>query len=201
MFKKTCVFILLVSFCPSWGDEGKAEKSGYRYIIENYFSKRRGAYQDYSKSFTLVMGTPFYRESREKSFDAFSAVMFGFNQRIREIAYLGDLNLQVAMFSSKLATRRATLLEVSPRISIPEVQTAFPLYIGLGLGLGFYPRYIIKKLPPFSVNNQFFIGLRFFEIYHNLGFSAEINLRMHYLFSELEIYLETFAQMGLILNF
>ena len=174
-----------------------------RYIIDNYFSKSRssGVYQDYSRSFTLYSGLSFYRESTVKFFKPFSSFVFGFNQKVKEIPHLGDVNLQVAIFSAKLEQQRAVLLEITPRISIPEVRTTFPLYIGLGAGFGFYPRNIVKKIPSLSLNSQFFIGLRFLDLYHNLGFSAELNLKIHSPFSELEIYLETLAQLGLIFRF
>ena len=129
-------------FSPAWGTENKTEdskKSGYRYIIDNYFSKSRssGVYQDYSRSFTLYSGLSFYRESTVKFFKPFSSFVFGFNQKVKEIPHLGDVNLQVAIFSAKLEQQRAVLLEITPRISIPEVRTTFPLYIGLGAGFGF----------------------------------------------------------------
>ena len=203
MLRVIYIFIFIFSFFPSWGEENQTKKLGYRYIIDNYFSKRQasGVYQDYSKSFTLYSGMSFYRESTERSFKPFSSFVLGFNRRLKEIPQLGDLNLQAAVISSQMATHRAVLLEITPRLTIPEIRTAFPLYVGAGLGLGFYPRYIIREQPFLSVNSQFFIGLRFFDLYYNLGFSAELNLKIHSPFSESEIYLETLGRMGLIFRF
>lgn len=107
----------------------------------------------------------------------------------------------MSAFSGQMERQGSFLLEVTPRITIPEVRTTFPLYIGLGAGIGFYPKHIVRKLPAMSLNSQFFIGLRVFDIYHNLGFSTEINLRIHFPFNELNIYLETLGQMGLIFRF
>ena len=201
---KIWFLILFVIFSPSWAEDSEdSQQSGYRYIVDNYFSKRQSssAYQDYSRSFTLFSGLSFYRESTKKTFDPYSSFLLGFKQNIIEISRLGDVDLQVTVFSSKMINRRALLLEITPRISVPEVRTTFPVYVGIGTGFGFYPRYIVQKIPSFSVNCQLFAGLRFLDLYHNLGFSAELNLRMHYPFSELEIYLEALGQLGLVFRF
>ena len=206
ILRKICFFIFLVFVIPSWGEENDTEsseeKSGYRYIIDNYFSKKRSseAYS-YSRSFTLYGGFSFYRKSTKKSFDPFSSFSLSFDQKIKEISYFGDIGLRLSIFSTKLERQRAVLLEITPRISVPEIQTAFPLYIGLGAGLGFYPHYIVRKIPSLSVSGQVFTGLRLVELYHNLGFSGELNLRIHSPFNELKIYLEIFGQFGLVFSF
>ena len=205
MLKKICFLILFVLFAPSWGKEVKPEqkKSGYRYIIDNYFSKRRSSGNEghYSRSFTLFGGSSFYRESTVKSFNPSSSFVLGFNQKVKEIPRFGDVNLQAAIFSSKMEKQRAVLLEITAQVTVPDIRSAFPLYVGLGAGLGFYPRYIVRKIPSLSANSQFFVGLRFLDLYHNLGLSMELNLRMQYPFSELEIYIETLGQLGLIFSF
>ena len=179
------------------------KKSGYRYIVENYFSKRAslGSYYDYDRAFTLSSGTSVYRANKDKTFKPFSSFNLSFTQVFKEITFLGDLNLKFSIFSSQMSKQESTLLEVTPFITIPEIRTSFPFYIGMGLGLGFYPRYLIKQLPAISVNTQFFFGFRFLEIYHNIGFFTELNLRIQYPFSELKTYLETVAQFGLIFRF
>lgn len=205
MLKKFFLFIFLVFSSLSWGEENNAEpskKSGYRYIIDNYFSKKRSSESYYnSRSFTLYSGLSFYRESTKKSFNPFSSFTLGFNQKIKELPYLGDISLQISLFSTKLERQKAALLEITPRISVPEVATAFPLYVGLGAGFGFYPHYVIKKKPSLSVNGQFFVGLRLLDLYHNLGFSGELNLRIHSPLNELTIYLEMLGQFGLVFSF
>ena len=208
MIRAIFVCVLCILFFPAWGEgensSENSEKSGYRYIIDNYFSKRRsstGAYQDYSKSFTIFGGFSFYRENSKKRFKPLSVLVLGFNQNLKRIPDFGDVNLQVAVFSSQMQGQKAVFLEIAPRISIPEILTAFPFYVGLGAGFGFYPRYIIKKIPALSVNGQFFSGFRFFDLYHNLGFSGEFNLRLDCPFSEMDIYLSALAQLGIIFRF
>ena len=208
MLRTFCIFILCVLFVPSWGGEKNSsensEKSAYRYIVDNYFSKRQspaGAYQDYSKSFTIFSGFSVYRENPKKRFKPLSVFVLGFNQNLKRIPDFGDVNLQVAVLSLQMQERKSVLLEVAPRISIPEVLTTFPFYVGLGAGFGFYPRHIIKKIPALSLNGQFFAGFRFFDLYHNLGFSGEVNLRLDFPFNEMDIYLSALVQLGVIFRF
>lgn len=203
MFKNFIFFIGLFFSLNLFATQNTEKKSGYRYIIDNYFSKRASAgnYYDYSRGFTLSSGLSIYRANKNKTLEPFSSLNLSFTQNLKEIAFLGDLNLKVSIFSSQMATRRATLLEVAPFITIPEIKTTFPFYAGMGFGFGFYPRYLIKPLPVFSVSSQFFFGLRVFEVYHNIGFFSELNLRIHYPFSELKAYLATLAQAGLIFRF
>lgn len=181
----------------------ESKKSGYRYIIDKYFSKKRSveSYNTYARNFNLFVGSSFFRESTDKRQSALSSVILGFNQRVREISNIGDLNLQVAVYSSQMKHRRAFLLELSPRVTIPEARSSFPLYLGLAVGVGFYPRYFIREIPSLSVSSQFFTGLRLLDIYHNLGLSVEINLRIHAPFSEERVYLENLIQLGLALRF
>ena len=176
----------------------RQKKTGYKYIIDNYFSKRQSAY--YSRSFSLSAAFSIYREG-QTGFKPFSSWALKFNQDIKEVSSFGQLNLEAVVFFSKKAAEKAVLLELSPRIIIPETSSAFPLYLGLGAGLGFYPRYIVKKIPFLSVSGQFLIGLRLLELYHNLGLSAELNLRIHYPFNKSEVYVERFGQIGLVFRF
>ena len=205
MLNRLAIALLLLLFSSNLQAKEKSaeKKSGYRYIVENYFSKRAssGNYYDYSRSFSLSLGAPVYRANKDKSFQSFSSLNVSFTQTIREIDSFGDVNLKLSVFSSRMDKQRAILLEVTPFITIPEIQTAFPFYVGMGLGFGFFPRYLIKQLPAFSVNGQFFFGFRFLEIYYNLGFFTELNLRIHYPFSEITTYLETLAQFGLVFRF
>ena len=199
MFKKNCFFILLLFFSPTWGKEKSSEKSGYRYIIENYFSKRAASH--YTRSISVYSGLSFFRESSVKPFPPFSSVVFGINQKVREIKEFGDVNIQFSFASLQLENQKALLLEVTPQLSFPEMRSAFPLYMGLGVGLGFYPRNIIRKSPSLSLSGEGFIGLRFLNFYHNLGFSSEISLKMQIPFQEWEVYLESLFRIVLSFSF
>ncbi len=204
MFKKICLAFLFIPFFSLGAETKNASKTeGYKYTVDNYFSNRPSSrsYSDSSRIFVLSGGASFYRESAKQSFGPLSSFVLGFNQVLREIKDFGDISLQVSVFSSKMAKQNSALLEIASRLSMPPARLAFPLYVGLGAGLGFYPYYIVKKIPSLSVSAQFFAGFRFFDLYHNLGLSAELNLQMRCPFNEMEIYIETFGQGGLIFSF
>ena len=204
MVKKISVAFIFFFFSLNLQAKGDSEeKLGYRYIVENYFSKRAssGNYYDYARAFTLSSGGSIYRANTDKVFETLSSFNLSFTQVFKEITFLGDLNLKFSIFSSKMSKQKATLLEVTPFITIPEIRTTFPFYVGMGFGFGFYPHYLIKQLPALSVNTQIFFGFRFLEIYRNIGCFTELNLRIQYPFSELKTYLETSTQFGLIFRF
>ena len=203
MLKKIFLLILYLIFSQAWGGEEikKSEKSAYKYVIDNYFSKRDSLSSHYTRSISIYSGLSFYRESSVKSLPSLSSVVFGFNQKAREIKDFGDLNIQFSFSSLQLDRQKALLLEVMPQLSFPEMRSAFPIYLGLGIGLGFYPRNIIRKKPSLSLSGEFFAGLRFLNLYHNLGFSSEINLRMHTPFNEWEVYLEALARVAVVFCF
>ena len=209
--KKALLFAVCV-FPPLVYGEAPARdgenKSGYRYLIKNYFSKKRTQDSGWGKSrdFVLFGGLSFYREREgdAKALPAFSSFSFGFHQRMRELANFGDIGLQAEVFFSKPGPDkedRDVILEFAPRISIPEIRTAFPFYIGSGFGLGFYPFYILKKKPFFSMSWQFFAGLRFLEIYHNIGLAGELNLRLHFPFNERKREIDFSARTGFAFRF
>ena len=205
MLKKVFIAISLFSFSLTLEaiETSSEEKSAYRYIIDNYFSKRSSSknYYNYSRSFTLSAGGSIYRSSKDKNFKSLSSMNLSFTQNIKEITFLGDLNLKFSIFDIQMARQKTILLEILPFITVPEIQTNFPFYVGFGLGLGMYPRYLIRQLPVLSLSSQFFVGFRWLEIYHNLGFFTELNLRIHYPFSEMTVYLDTLTQFGLIFRF
>ena len=192
---KKVFFALVFCVAPALaqGEESSSseenKKSGYRYLIKNYFSKNRSDdFRAAGRNFVLFGGLSFYKErgGGEKALSSFSSFSFGFNQQIKELSRFGDIGLQAEVFFSRRSKggKRDVILEFTPRISIPEVRTSFPVYIGLGWGLGFYPFYILEEEPFFSMSWQFFSGLRFLEIYHNIGLTAELNLRLHFPFND-----------------
>lgn len=212
MMKKVFFAFIICCVLPvsAWGEESSSskeeKKSGYRYLIKNYFSKDRVNERGWKKSrnFVLFGGLSFYREKEgdEKALSSFSSFSFGFNQQIKELSHFGDIGLQAEVFFSREGKgKQDVILEFTPRISIPEVQTAFPVYIGVGWGLGFYPFYILKKKPFFSMSWQFFSGLRFLEIYHNIGLTAELNLRLHFPFNEKKKEIDFSGRAGLAFRF
>ena len=114
MFRKIFLFFLLV-FCWSLGAlatetaESTDTTSMYRYVLDNYFSKRGASkttyYGSFSRYFFLSSSVDFYRVKADKNFSAFSAFDLSYTQNVREISRFGDLQFRVSALSSLLEKR------------------------------------------------------------------------------------------------
>ena len=197
------VLLLLVSV-KTYGATSSDTESGYKYVLKNYFSKRRPNFFSHKgapRNLTLYMGSSLYRETKDEVLFPISSFIFGFNQRIKEIPTVGDLNLQIGIQSIKLETHRGTVIEITPRFTLPDIRSGFPFYVGIGAGLGFFPRHIVKNLPALSFNAQVFTGMRFLDLYYNLGLTGEFSLKMQVPFQDLKLYLELFGSLGFVFSF
>jgi len=195
------IFFFPLVFCYGLKAEEKKEtSSSYRYILKNYFSSRKHSL-GYQRAFLLSAGADFYRINSKKEFKPVSVAFLSFTQDIRQIDNLGDLQLRASLLLSELDYDKEFSLELTPLFTFPELATRFPIYLGFGLGFGFYPFYIIEKKPSFSFHSPFLFGLRFFELYSNLGAGLELDLRLHFPLNELQFYLENRLQLYLIFQF
>lgn len=197
------IFLLIgVFFFPlAQAQTTPEKKSSYRYIIDNYFSKR--SYETYfDRSFSLSTGFSFYRVNSKRDIkDPYSIYLLSFTQNVHTLDSLGDVHLRASVVSTQMKRGKALFFELNPLILFPEQQTRFPLYLGLGLGLGFSPFYLVEGRSPFSLQAPFLFGLRFFNLYHNLGAGGEISLKVHYPFHEAEVLVSGISRLYLIFNF
>ena len=201
------LFFSLTAFSPSQAlaeakdqEEDSEKKTGYGYVVKNYFSKRNSE-QEWTQKLALYAGMSIYRESREKTLPPFSSFIAAFEQRLKEFPKVGDLSLQIGVHSAKLTDGRSTAIEFGPRFSLPSGKNKFPFYTGVGMGLGLFPRHIIKNKPALSFNAQVFAGFRFAGLHENLGLMTELNLQMRAPFSDLQIYMDLFVLGGLLFSF
>lgn len=197
---KRLYLLLLVFFffnpVISSGSEGKS----YTSSVKRYFS---GSGASDQRSMVLYLGSSIYSDNAVKNFKRkpLSSWVLGFQQQIKEISGLGDFNLKTELQNFRLTTGRATQINITPVFSLPESENGFPVYVGLGAGLGFYPYHILKGNPFFSLNTQFFTGLRLTNLYENLGLHVELALYMHIPFQDKRLYMDTIASLGVIFSF
>ena len=207
MLKRVFVFFVLV-FCSGLGatePESPEKASMYRYVLDNYFSKRGSSKSDYygsfSRYFFLSSSVDFYKVKANKSLKAFSAFDLSYTQNVREISRFGDIQFRVSALSSLLDEDRLFSLELTPLLTVPEAPIRFPVYLSLGLGAGVYPMFLIEAKKAFSFHGVFLVGLRFFDLYQNLGLALELNLKAHYPLELSEIYLQANGGLHLIVRF
>ena len=177
------------------GEGNYYASNGKRYFAGNGVSGNRGM--------TLYLGSSIYSDSASTDFEqkAFSEWLIGFQQQVKEVSNLGDFNLKAELQNFRLNTGRATQINLTPVFSLPEIKNGFPIYVGLGAGMGFYPYLILKGKSFFSLNTQFFVGLRLINFYENLGLNAELVLHIHMPFQDNHLHMDTFANLGVVFSF
>ena len=202
--KYNSLFIIILSLTAfnSHADTGK--KSGYKYVIQNYFKPRKPMYLQHKSSprnLSLHVGGSIFRETKEETLFPVSSFFFGFRQRVKEIPTVADVNLQINLFSSQLEEDRSTSIEINPQLILPDVRSGFPFYVGVGGGLGLYPRHIVKNKPALSFNTHVFTGVRLIDVYHNLGINGEVTAKLQVPFNDLKMYFEILVSGGLVFSF
>jgi hypothetical protein len=104
--------------------------------------------------------------------------------RFGEWVNVADLSLRTEYTSYSIRGVNARKISLVPLVTFPDVSSRFPLYFGLGIGPGFF----INQYPGdsfFAIDYTILAGLRFLNVFDNLGFFAEGGLKNHFLvFSE-----------------
>lgn len=177
---------------PSAADQGR--KPVWRRLAETGGEERRKK----PGGMILYAGPSLYGDNTEKKFKgrSFSSFLMGFQQQIGSAPLLEDLYLKTEIQNFHLKRGRATQINITGAFSRPGWEKGFPVYVGAGGGLGFYPFHILKGRSFASLNAQFFTGLRLLNLYENLGLNLELSLHLHYPFSEQELYMDVFAGLG-----
>ena len=202
LLKKRLICFLFCLCFESQAEQSSesSKKSMYRYVLENYFSKRGSSYQG-SRYFFLAVGMDVYRVKKNKKLKNFSALELSYTQNIKEIFHFGDIQLRVSALSSQLEKKQRFSLELTPLLTVPEISVQFPFYLSMGLGAGVYPIFLIRQQSPLSLHASFLAGMRFLNLYHNLGLAAELNLKAHYPLEFSEFYLQTGGALQMIFRF
>ena len=204
--KTFCILVSLLTVFSVYGESQGDKKSGYKYVIRNYFSSRKPNVQSHQGSprhLALYLGTSLYSETTDQDvLNPFSSVFFGLSQRIEEFSAIGDLNIRVELLSMQFADKkREWLVDVTPVFSLPDVRSGFPVYVGAGGGVGLFPRHIVRKKPALSLNVRFFAGMRVIDWYENVGFLGEVSVKMHFPFYDTKLYMEVLVTLGSLFSF
>lgn len=109
--------------------------------------------------------------------DGVATNSFGFSFLFSEwggmdLIFRGDIN------EFDLRGQRASKLSLLPVVVFPKVETRFPLYFGLGAGVGVYFQQLEAR-SQIALDYQFFMGARFLDMTPGLGFFIEYGLKNH----------------------
>lgn len=201
MLNKKYFYLLIFVFVFTGAQTQVKKPFGYKYVIDKFFSKRQSQFADLKNVF-LYTAVSIHRENTIQSFYPFSSFTIGYKQNIKEIYNIGDIFLKTSLSSLRLKKKKLVLLEFMPQISFPEIRTIFPVYVGMGAGLGFFPYNVVKKQAFLNVSTEFFLGLRLLHLYHNLGLATEMHLKLYTpIDDELNIYLEVLVHAAMVFSF
>jgi hypothetical protein len=125
---------------------------------------------------------------------------FGLTYRVGEWHNSMDLNLRLDYSEYNLAGGRPTKLSFLPLLTFPDAGSRFPLYFGIGAGLGVFFKQLDGK-SAISFDYQLVAGARFFDVFENTGFFIEAGLKNHLLILSSGQLNGTFLAGGLVFTF
>lgn len=102
----------------------------------------------------------------------------GVTYRIEEVSNSMDYDLRIDFNEYQILGERPYKMSVLPMIVFPEASSRFPLYFGVGAGVGVFFRQTTGE-SPISFDYQLVTGARFFNVYENTGFFFETGLKNH----------------------
>ena len=103
----------------------------------------------------------------------------GLTYRMNPLGRLADWALRVDFIGYTLPEGKSLQVAFLPLLLFPESSSKFPIYFGIGAGLGIFP----TQLPGESVlgiHYQLLAGVRFFNVLGSTGFFLETGLKNHF---------------------
>jgi hypothetical protein len=125
---------------------------------------------------------------------------FGLTYKVGEWVNSMDLLMRVDLSSYTLNDGSATKISFLPLITFPDVASRFPLYFGVGAGLGVFAVQFDGK-SPLSLDYEVVAGARFFDVFKNTGFFVEAGLKNHFLLLSEGQFNGTFVAIGSVFLF
>lgn len=89
-----------------------------------------------------------------------------------------DLNFRADFNEYKVLGDFAKKLSLMPLITLPRADAHFPLYFGLGVGLGIFFQQVSEE-STLSLDYQLVAGARFTDLVENFGFFVEFAMKNH----------------------
>lgn len=124
----------------------------------------------------------------------------GVTYRMGEWVNSMDLSVRVEYTSYAFGESSARKLSFSPMITFPDAASRFPLYFGAGAGLGLFLQQV-RSRSPLSLDWQVVLGVRFLDVFQNVGFMVESGIKNHaMLFSDGQ-YNGVFLNVGTVFAF
>jgi len=184
--KTRVVFILGLSllFFLSFSALAQQPQVG-RKAAEKYFQEDQKLIGQESSSVENVLMLHLGRFINSQAYDWGSAAQVNDGgQAIYGVTYLFDqwhgmdLNIRADFQEFSLSNNRAVKIALLPLWTFPRAETKFPLYFGIGAGLGIFMQQLSNK-SNLSFDYQLVMGARFFDITPGFGAFVEYGLKNH----------------------
>lgn len=124
----------------------------------------------------------------------------GVTYRVEEWANSMDLDIRVDFNEYSLGGEKPFKMSLMPLLTFPDAASRFPLYFGIGAGLGVFFKQL-KEESPLAFDYQLIMGARFFNIIENTGFFVEAGLKNHLLLTSSGQFNGTFLTAGAVFTF
>lgn len=125
---------------------------------------------------------------------------YGLTYRLYEWGHASDVLLRVDFNEYDVANERPLKMSILPMIILPDASARFPLYFGVGAGLGVFFRQV-KDESSLSFDYQLVAGARFFNVSGNTGFFIETGMKNHLLLTSTGQYNGVFLSGGALFTF
>lgn len=89
-----------------------------------------------------------------------------------------DTNLRIDFHEFVIENQKVMKMSVAPIWTFPRVDTQFPLYFGLGGGLGVFFQQVTGR-SYLSFDYQLLMGVRFLNMIQNFGVFLEVGMKNH----------------------
>ena len=171
-------------------NENKDFSSGFRGKDDHYLAVSVGSF----------VSDNAYKWGARDSAGNVGSWMLGVTYRVGEWTNSMDLNVRVDLQRFKLDEGPATKIAFLPMITFPDASSKFPLFFGIGAGLGVFAQQISNE-SALSFDYQLVAGARFFDVYNNLGLFVEAGLKNHVLLLTDGQFNGTFVSVGSVFAF
>lgn len=128
-------------------------------------------------SLGTYMGSKAYQWKGSGSRDNVGRNSYGITYLFEQWAGM-DMNLRADFNEYKIEDDRAVKLSLMPLITFPRAESRFPLYFGIGGGLGVFFQQVSEE-SNLSFDYQLVAGARFMDLFESAGFFFELGMKNH----------------------
>jgi hypothetical protein len=111
-----------------------------------------------------------------------------------------DVNLRLDFNEYKLQDSHPIKLSILPLLTFPMAESHFPVYFGAGAGPGIFFKQA-NGYSNLSLDYQLVVGVRFMDLYENLGAFAELGIKNHILLTSGGQFNGTALNVGAVFTF